>query len=101
MPSNAGKRHKRGYRLSTPANHVRPVRPPWIRVDEAPSFVGISRATLYVWLETGKIHNKHVALTPGSKRTIRLINFDSLNQFIDALPSVEPRLIGKADSKAA
>ena len=100
MPTNPQKRRRRGYRLPTPKEQARPVRPTWIRVDEAPDFVGISRATLYVWLETGKIESKHISVRPGSSRTIRLINFDSLNAYINALPSVEPRLVGKA-AKAA
>jgi hypothetical protein len=102
MQSNAlGRRKRKGHRLSTPTAFPQPLKPAWIRVDNAPHFFAVSRSTLYLWLDehgslepkSGKIWNKHVKLTPRSQRTIRLINFDSLCKFIEALPAAEAPVV--------
>ncbi len=82
-------RKRRGYRLTTPAVYNPPLKPAWIRIDRAPDYAGVSRSTIYEWLATGKIINKHIKLNPASQRTIRLINFESLCAFIEKLPAVE------------
>lgn len=83
------KRKQRGKRIATPTAFSQPLRPYWIRPDQAEEYFGVSRSTLYVWLESGRIVNKNVKVRPESQRTIRLIEFASLSKFIEDLPAAE------------
>ncbi len=88
-----GRRKRRGYRIATPAEFGQPLKPAWIRADQAPDYFGVSRSTLYVWLDSGRIVTKAVKVKPASQRTIRLINFESLSKFVDELPATEAAAI--------
>ncbi len=60
---------------------MEPVR--WLRVEQACRTVNVSRALLYEWIRDGKI--KSAALRrEGNSRGLRLINAESLNQYIES-----------------
>jgi excisionase family DNA binding protein len=57
-------------------------RPIWLRITEASRLFGLGRSTLYTLIGEGRIRTKLVKTRRDAVSGIRLISFDSLDQFI-------------------
>jgi hypothetical protein len=65
-----------------------PMRPEWIRVDDTIRIFGISRSKIYELLRERKV--KTFCLRQRNKlKGIRLINYDSINQFMEGEAAVQ------------
>jgi hypothetical protein len=63
---------------------VQALKPEWLRIPAAMRVSGFSRNQIFEGVVTGKIRSKHLK-SPGAKKGIRLINYDSLMAFIESL----------------
>ncbi|NWK55649.1 helix-turn-helix domain-containing protein [Verrucomicrobiaceae bacterium N1E253] len=57
----------------------------WIRPAEVREIFGIGRTTLYALMKKGVIVNKSLK-EPGQRAATRLINYDSISDYIEGLP---------------
>jgi hypothetical protein len=61
---------------------VAPAKPEWLRVWDATRVSGIGRSTLYMLIKSGEVRSASIRKR-NRTRGIRLINRDSLNDFIE------------------
>jgi predicted DNA-binding transcriptional regulator AlpA len=66
------------YRLA------REIKPVWLRVPTAVQQTGICQAKLYQWIKDGRIRSAHIR-EPNKTRGIRVIDAESLNEFIESM----------------
>jgi hypothetical protein len=69
---------------SSEFQNVQALKPEWLRLQAASRVSGISRSRLFVEVVKGSIVSRHLK-SPGAKRGIRLINYNSLISFIEGL----------------
>src|SRR5260370_7086576 len=60
--------------------------PQWLRVPAAMRVSALSRNQIFAGIASGAIRSKHLR-QPGAKIGVRLINFDSLMPYAEALPA--------------
>jgi hypothetical protein len=63
---------------------VQALKPQWLRIPAAMRVSALSRNQIFKGIVTGQIRSKHLR-SPGAKKGVRLINFDSLMAFIESL----------------
>ena len=63
---------------------ARDIKPVWLRVPAAVKQTGICQAKLYQWIKQGRIRSVHIR-EPNKIRGIRVINAESLNEFIEGM----------------
>jgi helix-turn-helix protein len=61
---------------------VAPAKPEWLRVWDATRVSGIGRSTLYMLIKSGEVRSASIRKR-NRTRGIRLINRDSLNDYIE------------------
>jgi hypothetical protein len=54
----------------------------WLRIPDAVSYTGFSRAFLYRLLTEGMIESRSVKAKTGTKKGIRLVDRESIDKFI-------------------
>jgi hypothetical protein len=59
-----------------------PVKPEWLRLPDAVRVSGIGRSTLYMLIKSGEVRSASIRKR-NRTRGIRLINRDSLNDYIE------------------
>lgn len=67
---------------TTPQASIRAIKPEWVRVPDAVKLFGIKRSKLYELIAAGRIKSREIK-ERGKVRGIRLISYDSLNEFIE------------------
>lgn len=76
------------------ANHTashqakQPIKPEWLRIQEAVRVFGISRSSLYEMIAAGSIKST-VLRKRGALRGIRILSFDSLAEFCERAVKTE------------
>jgi len=70
-------------RLQT-LEEVQALKPEWLRIPAAMRVSALSRNQIFQAIALGQIRSKHLK-QPGAKKGIRLVNFDSLMAYIEAL----------------
>jgi hypothetical protein len=63
---------------------AREIKPMWLRVPVAVKQTGICQAKLYQWIKDGRIRSAHIR-EPDKTRGIRVIDAESLNEFIESM----------------
>jgi hypothetical protein len=83
MQSISTKRDEALTRFQT-LEQIQGLKPVWLRIPAASRVSGLSRTFLFEQIVLGTIVSKHVK-KPGKSKGIRLINYDSLMNFIEGL----------------